>query len=149
MKMKKIFFVAVASLLLSSCFPFYMDYWYCIVFYNNTGEKIIVYPSSCGNDTLLLGKRTSIAPHTTEIIYEGPDDDFLEELYKKSGEDTICWVVTDSNDSILQGYYLSLSDAEYFSKPEGHLSFPPTPEMRNIKMWPPYGTYDPLGHPVR
>ena len=39
-------------------------------------------------------------------------------------------------------YDISLND---FRLMFYHPTFPPTEEMRNIKMWPPYGTYDSTG----
>ena len=45
-----------------------------------------------------------------------------------------------------QRYDLSLDD---LIKLDFILQFPPTEEMRNIKMWPPYGTYDSIGHIIK
>lgn len=47
---------------------------------------------------------------------------------------------------VSQRYDISLSDLQQLN---WQLRFPPTEEMRNIKMWPPYGTYDSLGHLVQ
>ena len=56
---------------------------------------------------------------------------------------TYGWENVKDDYLISQRYDLSLNDLKRMN---WHLSFPPTEEMRNIKMWPPYGTYDPLGH---
>ncbi len=53
-------------------------------------------------------------------------------------ENTMYWGQIRDSYNILQRYDVSVDDAlEQIS-----LSFPPTEEMRNIKMWPPYGTYN-------
>ena len=36
-----------------------------------------------------------------------------------------------------------------FRQTNCQISFPPTEEMRNIKMWPPYGTYDEHGNRLK
>ena len=56
------------------------------------------------------------------------------------------WEYSKNNYCISQRYDLSLSDLQRLS---WRLQFPPTEGMRDIKMWPPYGTYDSLGHPTR
>ena len=48
--------------------------------------------------------------------------------------------------NILQRYDISLKDYNALSRP--FPSFPPCDAMRDIKMWPPYGTYDENGHRV-
>ena len=60
------------------------------------------------------------------------------------------WEAVRDAYNIIQRYDISLNEyiSLYTNLPAREFpSFPPTPEMRNIKMWPPYGTYDSLGHP--
>ena len=66
--------------------------------------------------------------------YKGRDvvDGMMEEL-----------VMKDMGHNILHEY-LSL----YSNHPWKLPCFPPSSEMRNIKMWPPYGTYDANGNRV-
>lgn len=54
------------------------------------------------------------------------------------------WEYVKEHYLIAQRYDLSLIDLQLLS---WRLQFPPSSEMQNIKMWPPYGTYDSLGHP--
>jgi hypothetical protein len=55
------------------------------------------------------------------------------------------WAEVRDNYMVTQRYDLSLDDLRRL---DWKLSFPPTEEMRNIKMWPPYGTYDENGHRI-
>lgn len=50
------------------------------------------------------------------------------------------------NHLVDQRYDLSLNDLKQLN---WQLFFPPSAEMRNIKMWPPYGTYDANGNRVK
>lgn len=54
------------------------------------------------------------------------------------------WDSIRTSYAILQRYDMCFSDFQSMRGDE--LTFPPTPAMRNIKMWPPYGTYNSLGH---
>ena len=54
------------------------------------------------------------------------------------------WDYVKDHNNVTQRYDLSLSNLRNLN---WRIAFPPTEEMRNIKMWPPYGTYDSLGHP--
>ena len=55
------------------------------------------------------------------------------------------WDNVKEHNIVTQRYDLSLSDLYNL---DWRLTFPPTEEMRNIKMWPPYGTYDSHGHRI-
>ena len=59
------------------------------------------------------------------------------------------WDSVRNSYNILQRYDISLDEylTLYNTIPAWEFpAFPPIPEMRNIKMWPPYGTYDANGH---
>ena len=56
------------------------------------------------------------------------------------------WDYVKDHNNVTQRYDLSLSNLRNLN---WRIAFPPTEEMRNIKMWPPYGTYDSMGFPVR
>ena len=66
---------------------------------------------------------------------------FSTELLSAVGWDSI-----RTTYSVLQRYDIGLNDFQSLSH---YPTFPPTEEMRNIKIWPPYETYDSLGHPTR
>ncbi len=53
------------------------------------------------------------------------------------------WEYAKDNNLVSQRYDLSLDDLRQLN---WRLTFPPTEEMSNIEMWPPYGTYDSLGY---
>ena len=56
------------------------------------------------------------------------------------------WEYVKDHNLVTQRYDLSLSDLQNLN---WSLTFPPTEEMRNIKMWPPYGTYDEHGNRLK
>lgn len=62
------------------------------------------------------------------------DEDTLESL----GWDSVC-----ANYKVLQRYDFSLEDLQYL---DFKLCFPPSEAMKQIHMWPPYGTYDENGN---
>lgn len=81
----------------------------------------------------------------------------IRNRYREFKTDTVCFFVfaTDTLNAysdeevtekykVLQRYDLSLDDALFFSD-DKDLTFPPSEDMKHIKMWPPYGTYDKRG----
>lgn len=94
-----------------------------------------------------------INPMNEMGIYEGHSS--MQEYYADYNTDTMSlfvistytlkkdgWdFVRDSYD-ILQRYDIGVNEFNHT------LSFPPSEEMRDIKMWPPYGTYDENGHRI-
>jgi len=81
----------------------------------------------------------------------------LEDIYNSFNTDTISYFVISTDtlekygwDSVRIGYRIlqryDYSVMDYY--PSGTPTFPPTEAMRNIKMWPPYGTYDEHGNRV-
>ena len=56
------------------------------------------------------------------------------------------WDYAKEHNMVMQRYDLSLTDLQNLN---WTLTFPPTEEMRNIKMWPPYGTYDENGNRLK
>lgn len=83
----------------------------------------------------------------------------LETIMERECVDTICvfvfkteqvqhydWDSIRSNYLILQRYDLSPADVDLLYD---KLCFPPSEAMKNIHMWPPYGTYDESGNIIR
>ena len=141
--MRKKICIAIMSIILAGCL---MDVEYDLLFHNNSNKTIIFYPTFSGEDTIPLGTEFCIAPYTAAIVLWSQEYDFLDQEYALYRRDTLCWNVKNrSNDSVIQQYFLSLPDMKYIMKHDG-FAFPPSPTMRNMKMWPPYGTYDAHGN---
>ena len=160
----------------SGCDGYFKDTRTDMTFKNNADYSISIYsvliipwdysaPLLYPDTTLPLQKPSSkirnISPHGF-IIYNSTVVD-VSSQYRNYNTDTISFFVfsTDSMESlgwdsirstygILQRYDISLN--EYLSLYSNHPwklpCFPPSSEMRNIKMWPPYGTYDANGNRV-
>ena len=140
--MKKLLFLSVVFLLVSGCVP--VDRFLQMNFHNDSDKTIVVYPCSEQKE----GEHTRIDPHKYYYIWGDESLDLMGEMYKEYGVDTLCWYVRDAaTDSILQQYFLGLDDMKNLYK--NYFSFPPSPEMKNMKMWPPYGTYDEHGNRVK
>ena len=139
--MKNKFFLVLICLLLCGCGA--IDFWSVLCLWNFSDITIEVFAES-NNDSVSIGEvHAIISPHTNEDVLWDYDDDFLDILYKKYNADTLCWIVVDSATGLeLQRYMMSLFDAKRLSNTPADFSFPPNLKMRNIKMWPPYGTYD-------
>ena len=73
-------------------------------------------------------------------------DTLMVFVYNADSFELYGWEYARENYLVQQRYHLSLDD---LYKLHFLLSFPPTEEMRNIKMWPPYGTYDSVGHIIK
>jgi len=74
----------------------------------------------------------------------------LEDTYKRFGTDTLCffifdtdtlskydWATIRSDYKILQRYDMSLQD---FKRLKNTITYPPSETMKDIKMYPPYGS---------
>ena len=121
-----------------------------------TPNRSPIYP-----DTTLpysASRIIDIAPRDDKVVYSSPTGGSILEVYESYNTDTISFFVFSTEslstlgwDSartsylILQRYDIGFHDL--FLVPQGP-TFPPTEEMRNIKMWPPYGTYDANGHRI-
>ena len=168
-----LFFVATSFFIFNGCecssctrypmgFENNADYrisFYSIVIPPMDFENSIVYP-----DTSLplinpqqIGKMLEIKPNGFTIYSETHAP--VDVRYSDFNTDTISFFVfsTDTIEkygwdsvrvsyNILQRYDISLYEFNALSNP--FPSFPPCDAMRNIKMWPPYGTYDENGHRV-
>ena len=158
--MKKIYLIFLCFLTFTfmSCLK---ESHYDIPFYNSTDYTIYVDVSFDHPDTTLRqmqdvttsGWFLDIKPHkwgnpldnmmtTYESEFHGMDT-LIIFVFNSDTLATYGWENVKDDYLISQRYDLSLNDLKRMN---WHLSFPPTEEMRNIKMWPPYGTYDPLGH---
>lgn len=152
-------------------YAWFPDTEIAIDFTNNANYALSVYsialgyyyPSECViyPDTSLPSKYPpqlgfyNISPSSESYLYLRK---LPEEIYDYYNTDTISifvfsadslcslsWDYVASNYVILQRYDISLNDLDSIWE---QLSFPPSKAMRNIKMWPPYGTFDANGHVI-
>ena len=131
-----------------------------IIIKNNAEYIISVYPSTYSADDLivrypdtsldveLLHVAMAFQPvgNSLTLFYNSP-----LEVFKQFGVDTLSlYIIETGKPQIIQRYDVSVADMDDLvgKHRASWLSFPPTEEMRNIKMWPPYGTYDATGHRV-
>ncbi len=120
------------------------DYSHCILFPDTSlpsqkplqmvkiapNDYVVTNEVSCLNVAELYGTF-----HTDTISFFVFSTDTLE----KYGWDSV-----QKAYNILQRYDIGVDDYKLLEP--NYPTFPPTEKMRNIKMWPPYGTYDALGH---
>ena len=161
-------------LLFGGCEGIYFDRAMDFSFYNNADYRIAVYsplipphsqpapivypdtmlPFSCPSLNLL-----EIKEHSYEMYHSSSSLDYSD-MYNRCNADTISffvisidtlylygWDSVRRSNNILQRYDLSSEDCQYLYESDNDgPCFPPPPEMKNMKMWPPYGTYDSLGY---
>lgn len=166
--MKKIVLFLCGCLLLTAmtCTKDGADAHHHIKFYNTSNYDIYIERSFDHPDTSLSsigditipgwGNKVEAHSENNEALTDYMDD--YEQMFICEFDTLIVFVFTaDSLDLygldyvkrnylVSQRYDISLSDLQQLN---WQLRFPPTEEMRNIKMWPPYGTYDSLGHLVQ
>ena len=147
-----------------------------LYFKNNSNYKVSVFsiampPYQCSNvniypDTSLplqpplsLIEIDDVEPYRSKVIIDISWK--WEEVFEEFNTDTIPFFVirTDSLNilgwdsirmsyNILQRYDVSIEDVcEILIRSD--MTFPPSVEMKSIKMWPPYGTYDSSGQRIR
>ncbi len=130
-----------------------------IIIKNNSEYIISVYPSYFVDDLIVRYPDTSLdvellhvamafqpVGNSLTLFYNSP-----LEVFKQYGVDTLSlYIIETGKPQIIQRYDVSVADMDDLvgKHRASWLSFPPTEEMRNIKMWPPYGTYDATGHRV-
>lgn len=62
-------------------------------------------------------------------------DTLIIQVFESEIIDTYSWSKIRSDYMILQQYFVSLENLQSIN---WRISYPPTPEMKDIKMWPPY-----------
>ncbi len=161
--MKKIILIICSCMLFTAmtCTKDSDDAHHHILFYNGADYDIFVDRSFDYPDTSLLRTQNVMAPGwdlgvkshnsnnealTSRGTYESKFCNLDTLIVFVFNADTLSirgWDYVKDHNIVAQRYDLSLSDLRYLN---WKLTFPPTEEMRNIKMWPTYGTYDSLGH---
>ena len=76
--------------------------------------------------------------HESNFIYKYPADTLMVWIFDVQENMHMGWDSVIDNHVVLQNYYLSIKDLQSL---DWRIYYPPTPEMRKMKMWPPYGTY--------
>ena len=176
-KIISISFMLIVCLLFSGCDGYLKDIRYDLTFENNADYSISIYsllipPYYLANpivypDTSLpirkpLLNMEEIRPHGFRV-YGFLSEDYPS-IYEIYNTDTISFFVfsTDSLDllgwnsvrnsyNVLQRYDISVNEyvSLYNNLKWDFPCFPPSQEMRDMKMWPPYGTYDSIGHIIK
>jgi hypothetical protein len=72
--------------------------------------------------------------YVTEDVFERANDIMCLFIFDTDTLAKYSWEEISRNYNILQRYDLTLKDMKLLK----HDIYPPTPAMRNIKMWPPY-----------
>ncbi len=92
-----------------------------------------VMPHTENSNTLISGRYPN---SSWEGKFEYYDYDTLTiQVFESRVVDNYSWVQMCSDNMILQRYFVSLDDLTFVN---WAISYPPTPEMQHIKMWPPY-----------
>ena len=161
MKNKFLIIVCLLSLTAFTCTRESDDKHHFIHFYNSADYDIFVqqsydYPdtSSYGGDVTTPGWNLKVESHHSNNdaiwsrgTYESKlrEDTLIIFVFNADTLSTYGWNYVKDHNIVTQRYYLSLSDLNNL---KWCLSFPPTEEMRDIKMWPPYGTYGHNGYRI-
>jgi hypothetical protein len=130
-----------------------------IIIKNNAEYFISVYPSYFVDDLMVRYPDTSLDVNLLHVAMAfQPVGNSLplflkspSEVFEQYGVDTLSFYVMNSDkQQLIQRYDVSVADLDGLVGKHlaSWLSFPPTEEMKNIKMWPPYGTYDANGHRI-
>jgi hypothetical protein len=163
--MKKIFLIIGSYLIFSAvtCTKDTDDEHHHILFCNETDYNVYLARSYDYPDTSLLHTQNVMTPGwyraveshnynnealTSRGSYESKFismDTLIVFVFNADTLSDYGWDNVKDCYKVAQRYDLSLSDIQNLN---WKLAFPPTEEMRNIKMWPPYGTYDATGHRV-
>lgn len=125
------------------------DYYYPLYFYNTSKQNVSIYlheTSPMYPDTVFTQKNVIVMQSNTYSYDYGIP---WNKVYKDFKIDTMSvfffdtdtlnkypWEEIRKDYKILRRYDLSLQDLEYL---EYKIYYPPTPKMRDIKMYPPYG----------
>jgi hypothetical protein len=121
-------------------------------FYNNSEYDVIIYlsivPSEMGAslypDTTLpsancriLCKHGTYFPYTYTTFYN-KSDTFCLFIFHPDTIEKYDWEIIRREYKILKRYDLAISDINNVLN--RNIYYPPTKSMKNIKMWPPYGS---------
>ena len=102
------------------------------------GWNLMVQAHSANNDAL-------VSRNSYEYYFNNTYDTLIVFVFNSDTLALYGWDYVKMHYMIAQRYDLSLGDLQ---KLNWELQFPPSYEMRDISMWPPYGTYDATGHRV-
>lgn len=174
--MKKIKFIIgiCVGLFMCGCeemfYAWFPDYEITIGFTNNADYALSVYsifigcyseyviypdtslPTKCPpqwgiNNISPFSKKELFLTNKPEKIFDYYNTDTISIfVFSTDSLNGLAWEYVASNYVVLQRYDVALNDLDSIWD---QLSFPPSKAMRNIKMWPPYGTYDANGHVIK
>jgi|GEM_PF-5841810 len=135
----KLIVLTVIMFLITACPE---PYFHRFMFYNNSPYDVYVYwehaPIESVSDTILR----------PQYLIQGPVKEFKRtgiEFNRVPDIDLLCIFVLIENENnpdeciVLQRYYLTLDDIVRLSRLHA-ISYPPSEDMKDIKMYPPYGS---------
>lgn len=154
MKFKKVYYIAFVFAGLQSCEPF-VEKFHTIELQNNSSQNILFTLGTIGEafvypDTIIPLDKTkmSLAPleagYNTYIGRSPTWEERISYLPKDTlsfyifAEDTINsypWEVISTEYKVLKRYDFSVQDLEMLNY---KISYPPTEQMKNVRMYPPY-----------
>ena len=118
------------------------QYKYFYLFYNNSQYDVYVHwehaPTESISDTIIKPQYLIYGP-VKKNEYDGISFNRLPDV------DSLCIFVLIENENnpdeciVLQRYYLTLDDIVRLSRLHA-ISYPPSEDMKDIKMYPPYGS---------
>ena len=135
-----------------------------ILFYNASEYDIYINLSFYYPDTSLVHEQNVMTPgwnykvtahsvnndafencNSYEVEFGYMYDTIIVFIYNSDTLALYGWDYVKEHNLIAQRYDLSLDNLQQL---DWRLQFPPSSKMQHIKMWPPYGTYDSLGHRI-
>ena len=164
--MKKLFLIIGSCLFVTtmSCIRDTDDSHYNILFHNEADYDVFIedgegdyYDTSLSwmLNVMTPGWHLKVESHCDNIdaffswdTYESilKHDTLMVFVFNADTLSTYGWDYAKEHYMVAQRYDLSLSDLQNLN---WRLTFPPTEEMRNMKMWPSYGTYDEHGNRLK
>ena len=100
--------------------------------HNKQEHQRRIMPNKASSNPLMFGDINASWEGRFQVL---PVDTLIIQVFDSRIIDEYIWSKIRSDYMILQQYFLSL---ENLQSVDWRISYPPTPEMKDIKMWPPY-----------
>ena len=100
--------------------------------HNKQEHQRRIMPNKASSNPLMFGDINASWEGRFQVL---PVDTLIIQVFDSRIIDEYIWSKIRSDYMILQQYFVSL---ENLQSVDWRISYPPTPEMKGIKMWPPY-----------